>query len=61
MLLKFALLLLALWLFGVLGPYDGGTLVHMLLLLGLMLFLLGALQGRETAMRRERESRAQKR
>jgi hypothetical protein len=61
MLLKVALLLLGLWLFGVLGPYEAGSLVHVLLLVGLMLLLLGALKARETAVRQERESRVEKR
>jgi hypothetical protein len=61
MLLKVALVLLALWLFGVLGPYEFGTLVHVLLLLGLMLFLLGALKAREAAVRKDRDSAAAKR
>jgi hypothetical protein len=50
MLLKIALVVLIAWLAGVLGVYDG-ILVHLLLLVGLMLFLLGALKAREAAMR----------
>ena len=51
MLLKAALVVLFVWLAGVLGVYDAGTLVHVFLLVGLMLFLLGALKAREVAMR----------
>jgi hypothetical protein len=51
MLLKVALVLLAAWLMGILGVYDAGTLVHVLLLGGLMLFLLAAVKARD-AMRR---------
>ena len=50
MLLKTALVVLFVWLAGVLGVYDAGTLVHVFLLVGLMLFLLGALKAREAAM-----------
>lgn len=39
MLLKAALLLLVAWLLGVVGVYNVGTLVHVLLLVGLMLLL----------------------
>jgi hypothetical protein len=49
MLLKAALLILALWLVGVLGPFEVGALVHVLLLVGLMLLLLGALKARDAA------------
>lgn len=49
MLLKAALVLLVVWLVGVLGPYDVGQLVHVLLLVGLMLVLLGFLKAREGA------------
>jgi hypothetical protein len=49
MLLKAALLVLAIWLAGVLGPYDAGPLVHVLLLVGLMMLLLGALKARDAA------------
>ena len=52
MLFKVALVLLAAWLVGVLGVYDVGDLVHVLLLVGLMLLLLAFLQAREAAVRR---------
>jgi hypothetical protein len=49
MLLKIALLLLVGWLLGVLGLYDIGDAVHVLLLVGGMLLLLGALKARDAA------------
>jgi hypothetical protein len=49
MLLKIAFVLLIGWLLGVLGLYSIGDLVHVLLLIGLMLSLLGALKAREAA------------
>jgi hypothetical protein len=52
MLLKIALALLIAWLLGVLGVYRGGDLVHVLLLVGLMLLLLGFLRARDAAARR---------
>ena len=50
MLLKTALVLLVAWVIGVLGVYDIGDLVHVLLLGGLMLLLLGVLKAREEAL-----------
>ena len=55
MLLKTALVLLIAWLLGVLGLYRIGDLVHGLLLVGLMLFLLGALKARDAAAARARD------
>lgn len=49
MLVKLALVLLIAWLIGVLGVYDVGDLVHVLLLVGLMLLLIGILKAREAA------------
>ena len=49
MLLKIGLLLLVVWMLGIAGLYNGGTLVHVLLLVGLMLLLLGVLKGRDAA------------
>lgn len=51
-LLKVALLLLAVWLVGALGLYEAGSLVHALLLVGLLMLLLGGLKARD-AMRRQ--------
>jgi hypothetical protein len=55
MLLKIAFVLLIVWLLGVLGLYRIGDLVHVLLLVGLMLFLLGALKARDAAAARGRD------
>ena len=55
MLLKTAFALLIVWLLGVLGLYRIGDLVHVLLLVGLMLFLLGALKARDAAAARGRK------
>ncbi len=52
MLLKLALVLLGAWFIGVIGVYELGRLVHILLLVGLMLLLLGLLKARETAITR---------
>ena len=49
MLLKIGLLLLLVWVLRVAGLYDGGTLVHVPLLVGLTLSLLGVLKGRDAA------------
>ena len=40
--LKIALVLLASWLFGLLGVFDAGRFVHVLLLAGLLFLLLAA-------------------
>ena len=55
MLLKIAMVLLAAWLLGVLGVYSVGDVVHVLLLVGLMLFLLGLLRARDSAIAAARE------
>ena len=52
MLLKIGFVLLVAWLLGVLGLYRVGDLVHVLLLVGLLLLLLGALKGRDAAAAR---------
>ena len=51
MLLKVALVVLVLWLVGVLGPFQFGDMVHLLLLVGLALLFFGFLKAREAAMR----------
>ena len=56
MLLKIAFVLLIAWLLGVLGLYRIGDLVHVLLLGGLWLFLLGALKARDAAVARGRDA-----
>jgi hypothetical protein len=55
MLFKSAFVLLIAWLLGVLGLYRIGDLVHVLLLVGLLLLMLGALKARDAAMARVRE------
>jgi hypothetical protein len=52
MLFKIALTLLVAWLIGVLGVYQAGQLVHVVLLVGLALLMLAFLRAREAAVRR---------
>jgi hypothetical protein len=47
--------LLIAWLLGVVGLYRIGDLVHVLLLVGLMLLVLGAVQARAAAVARRRD------
>jgi len=54
MLLKAALALLFVWLLGVAGIFVVGTIIHVLLLFGLMLLLLGFLKGHDAAARVKR-------
>lgn len=56
MLLKVALLLLLAWLLGIVGIYNGGGLIHILLLVGLMLLLLGVLKARDSAAKSRSDS-----
>jgi hypothetical protein len=49
MLLKVAGLMLIAWLLGIVGLYNVGTFVHVLLLVGLMLLLLRLLKARDAA------------
>ena len=56
MLLKIAVTLLIAWLSGVVGLDRIGDLVHVLLLVGLMLLLLGALKSRDAAVGRGRHA-----
>ena len=49
MLLKIALVLLALWVVGIVGVYDIGDAVHIFLLVDGMLLLLGVLKARDAA------------
>ncbi len=51
MLFKVGLVLLAVWLLGLVGVYRIGDLLHVLLLVGLMLLLLGLLRARDAASR----------
>ena len=55
MLLKIALVPLAAWVVGMLGVYSVGDAVHMLLLIGLWLLLLGFLRARDAALTAARE------
>jgi hypothetical protein len=52
MLFKTALALLSLWLVGMVGIYNAGNLIHVLLLVGLMLLLLAFLRARDATARR---------
>jgi hypothetical protein len=61
MLLKAALGVLAVWFVGLLAPYETGNLVHVLLLVGLMLLLLGVLKARDADMDRRTQSKSDKR
>ena len=61
MLLKVAVLLLITWLLGIVGLYNLGPLVHVLLLAGLMLLLLGVLKARDAAAPASTDSRDGKR
>ena len=54
-LLRIAFILLIAWLLGVLGLYSIGDLVHVLLMVGLMLLLMGALRARDAAAGRGRD------
>jgi hypothetical protein len=56
MLLKVGMVLLAVWLLGLLGVYNVGNLVHVLLLVGLMLLLLGSLKARDAALTAARQA-----
>lgn len=56
MLQKIALVLIAVWLAGVLGLFDIGDAVHLLILTGGMLLLLGIVKGRESAIAANRTS-----
>jgi hypothetical protein len=51
MLFKLAVVLLILWLLGMVGTYQGGQFVHVLLLVGLMLLLMAFLRARDAAVR----------
>ena len=51
MLFTIALTLLAAWLLGVLGLYNVGNVVHVLLLTGLLLLMLALLRARDAAAR----------
>lgn len=50
MLYTIAVLLLVLWLLGVVGTFAIGAFVHVLLVVAIVLFVLGLLQGRRSAV-----------
>ena len=52
MLIKAAIVLLFIWLLGMFGVYRVGDLVHVFLLVGLMVLLLGVLKARDGALPR---------
>jgi hypothetical protein len=52
MLFKIGLVLVSLWLVAMVGAYNVGVLVHVLLLSGLMFVLIGWLRARDAAARR---------
>lgn len=52
MLFKVGFALLFLWLVGMTGLYQLGELVHVLLLVGLMLLMMGFIRARDAALRR---------
>jgi hypothetical protein len=56
MLWKIGLVLLFVWLLGVLGVYDVGQRVHVLLFAGLMLLTVAFSRARDAALRQEREA-----
>jgi hypothetical protein len=55
-LLKAAAFVLAVWLVGVLGLYEAGNLVHVFLLVGLLMLLLGALKARDAVRHHDTDS-----
>ena len=50
MLYTLAVILLIAWLLGLVGTYTIGAFVHVLLVLAIVLFLLGIISGRRTAV-----------
>ena len=52
MLIKAAIVPLIIWLLGMFRVYRVGDLVHVFLLIGLMLLLVGVLNARDAALRR---------
>ena len=54
MLVRAGFVLLTVWLVGILGVFQAGDLIHVLLLVGLMLLMLGVLKSRDAASAAER-------
>ena len=50
MLYTLAVILLIAWLLGVVGTYTIGAFVHVLLVIAVVLFLIGILQGNRTVV-----------
>jgi hypothetical protein len=50
MLYTLAVILLIAWLLGVVGIYAVGAFVHVLLVIAVVLFIVGALSGRRTVV-----------
>jgi uncharacterized membrane protein YtjA (UPF0391 family) len=50
MLYTLAVILLIAWLLGVVGTYTIGAFVHILLVIAIVLFIVGLLTGRRTAV-----------
>jgi hypothetical protein len=50
MLYTLGVILLIAWLLGVVGTYTIGAFVHVLLVIALVLFVMGALSGRQTVV-----------
>jgi hypothetical protein len=50
MLMTLAVILLIAWLLGIVGTYTIGAFVHVLLVIAIVLFLVGLLSGRRTAL-----------
>jgi hypothetical protein len=50
MLYTIAVILLVAWLLGLVGAYQIGAFIHVLLVIALVLFLVGLLSGRRTVV-----------
>lgn len=50
MLYTIAVILLILWLLGIVGPYTVGAFVHILLVVAIVLFVVGLVSGRRSAI-----------
>jgi hypothetical protein len=50
MLYTLAVILLIAWLLGVVGTYTVGAFIHVLLVIAVVLFIVGALSGRRTVV-----------
>lgn len=50
MLFTIAIILLVAWMLGLVGVYTVGSVLHVLLVIALVLFLVGLVSGRRTAL-----------